>query len=116
MVTNVTSLGRSGLYDWLIQRISAVILGVYFLVIMGYFITSGESVTFAAWSSYMTSLPMKIFTVLAVFSLAAHAWIGMWTAATDYLKPTGIRILFQAFCGIATFVYVVWALLILWGA
>ena len=29
MVTSVTSLGRNGLYDWLIQRVSAVIIGVY---------------------------------------------------------------------------------------
>ena len=115
MVTNVTSLGRSGLYDWLIQRVSAVILGAYFVVVMAFFIMN-QGLTQEAWSAFMTCLPMKIFTVLAVISLAAHAWIGMWTAATDYLKSTGVRILFQAACGVATFVYVVWALLILWGA
>ena len=33
MVTTVTSMGRSGLYDWLMQRVSAVILLAYFLFI-----------------------------------------------------------------------------------
>ena len=31
MVTAVTNLGRSGLYDWLMQRVSAVILLAYFI-------------------------------------------------------------------------------------
>ncbi|MGB0744865.1 MAG: succinate dehydrogenase, hydrophobic membrane anchor protein, partial [Opitutales bacterium] len=30
MVTAVTSFARSGLADWLVQRISAVILAAYF--------------------------------------------------------------------------------------
>ena len=31
MVTSVTSFGRSGLYDWLVQRVSAVIILLYVL-------------------------------------------------------------------------------------
>lgn len=36
MVTTVTSYGRSGLSDWLVQRVSAVILAVYsiFMVLL----------------------------------------------------------------------------------
>ena len=33
MVTAVTSMGRSGLYDWLMQRVTAVILLAYFLLV-----------------------------------------------------------------------------------
>ncbi|RLA58972.1 MAG: succinate dehydrogenase, hydrophobic membrane anchor protein, partial [Gammaproteobacteria bacterium] len=33
MVTAVTNLGRSGLYDWLMQRVTAVILLAYFLYV-----------------------------------------------------------------------------------
>lgn len=115
MVTNVTSLGRSGLYDWLIQRVTAVVLGVYFLCVMGFMLAQGE-LSFSAWQGYITSAPMKIFTVMAILSLAAHAWIGLWTISTDYIKPTGIRFVFQAVCAIATFIYVVWTIMILWGA
>ena len=42
MVTSVTSLGRNGLYDWLIQRVSAVIIGVYMIGMLGYLITAGD--------------------------------------------------------------------------
>ena len=31
MVTSVTNLSRSGLYDWMAQRVSAVVLAAYFI-------------------------------------------------------------------------------------
>ena len=31
MVTSVTSFSRNGVSDWLVQRVSAVLLGVYFV-------------------------------------------------------------------------------------
>ena len=36
MVTSVTSLGRNGLYDWLIQRVSAVVIAVYVIGMLGF--------------------------------------------------------------------------------
>ncbi|HAN68665.1 MAG TPA: succinate dehydrogenase, hydrophobic membrane anchor protein, partial [Halieaceae bacterium] len=40
MVTAVTSFGRSGTADWLVQRVSGVILLAYFLFI-GWVVVSG---------------------------------------------------------------------------
>ena len=28
---------------------------------------------------------MKVFTLMAALSLAAHSWIGLWSVFTDYL-------------------------------
>jgi succinate dehydrogenase / fumarate reductase membrane anchor subunit len=33
----------------------------------------------------MTCTVMRIFSYWLLLSLAAHAWIGMWTVFTDYL-------------------------------
>ena len=38
MVTNVTNFSRSGLYDWMAQRVSAVALADYFLFVLGYLV------------------------------------------------------------------------------
>ena len=115
MVTNVTSLSRNGLSDWLIQRVSAGVLALYVLVIVG-FLVCGSDGAFVSWHQFMMSTPMKIFSLLAVVCLAAHAWVGLWTIATDYLKPTGLRLAFQGLCILANVVYVLWAFQILWGA
>jgi len=121
MVTSVTSLGKNGLYDWVIQRATAVILGVYFLCMMGFLLSSSD-LSYQQWHDYMTSTYMRVFSLIALVSMAAHAWVGLWTISTDYLttrqmgaSATVIRIAFQAVCALVTVVYVVWGIQILWG-
>jgi len=119
MVTAVTSFGRSGLSDWLLQRVSGVILLAWFLCI-GFTLLGG--VDYAGWKAMFEHTSMKIFTFLALLSLAAHAWIGMWSVSTDYLTErlmgrTGnvLRLALQIGCGLLIFVYVIWGFQILWG-
>ncbi len=121
VMKSATSFSRSGVSDWILQRVSAVILAAFFVVIIGWLICAGE-VTYTAWHDFMTSTCMRIFSLLAIVSLAAHAWIGMWTVFTDYLtvrqmgaKASFIRLLAQIVMGLAIFVYVVWGIMILWG-
>lgn len=121
MVTSVTSLGRSGLYDWLVQRVSAVILLAWFLCIGGT-ILGQPDMTYEYWKTVFSSTPMRIFTLLALVSLVAHAWVGLWSVITDYLtermlgsRAILLRLTAQMVCGIAMFSYFVWGVQILWG-
>jgi len=119
MVTAVTSMGRSGLSDWLMQRVTAVVLLAYFLFV-GFVLLGG--VDYAAWKELYSQTWMRIFSLMALLSLAAHAWVGLWAVFTDYLTErlmgtTGnvLRLLAQIVCGIIVFSYVVWGIQILWG-
>ncbi len=121
MVTNVTNFSRSGLYDWMAQRVSAVVLAAYFLFLLGYLLFN-PGLTFAEWHGLFSHTAMRIFSLLALVALSVHAWVGMWTISTDYLTPmalgksaTVVRFLFQAACGIAMFAFFVWGVQILWG-
>ncbi|MDQ8037897.1 MAG: succinate dehydrogenase, hydrophobic membrane anchor protein [Pedobacter sp.] len=121
MRNSATSFSRSGLSDWLIQRVSAYILGAYFLFIVGYLLCT-KDVYFSDWYALMSSTGMRIFTLLAILSLAAHAWVGLWTVFTDYIterqmgpKAAVIRLVFQTGMALFVFVYVVWGIQILWG-
>lgn len=114
MVTSVTSLGRSGLYDWLIQRATAVVVALYVIVMLGYLVTTPD-LSYLQWREFMGSLCMKVFNLITLFSIIAHAWVGLWTISTDYIKPMVLRFLFQAACGLTAFAYIVWAIDILWG-
>ncbi len=120
MITNVTSFGRSGLYDWLIQRVSGVILAAYTFFMVAYLLCN--DVTFESWSALHAMLPMKIFNMLAVIALGAHAWIGLWCVVTDYVttrmmgaKATMIRVAVQMLSGLVMLVYIIWAIDIFWG-
>ena len=120
MVTNITSFGRSGLSDFILQRVSAVVLLAYAVCVLGFFMTR-ESVNHSALVDYFTSLPMQIFSTMALFSLVAHAWIGMWTIGTDYIREHYFgaralvsRLFYQSACIAALLVYALWALNIIW--
>lgn len=114
MVTNITNFGRSGLSDWLMQRVSAVILLAYTLFMLGFFLGT-SNLDYLTWISLFQSTWMRIFSLLALLSLAAHAWIGLWTVATDYMKATGVRLVFLAVVALALFAFVVWGVQLLWG-
>lgn len=121
MVTSITSFGRSGVSDWLIQRASALILLAYTLFITGFLLLQPK-LTFQDWQALFAHDAVKLFSLLALLSLCAHAWIGLWSVTTDYLttrlmgaKATALRLLVQFVCAIVTFIYFVWGVQILWG-
>ena len=119
MVRAVTSFGRSGLSDWLVQRVSGVILLAWFMCI-GF--SLGTGMDYAGWQAMFELTSMKVFTLLAILSLGAHAWIGMWAVGTDYLTErmlgaagNALRLAYQIGCSLLIFIYVIWGVQILWG-
>lgn len=113
MVSSVTNLGRSGVFDWLIQRVTAYVLALYTIFLLGFLLTT--DVNYETWSGLFEQTWFRIFSLLALISLGAHAWVGLWTVTTDYIKPMAPRFLVQAACGLAMFVYLVWGIQIFWG-
>ena len=121
MVGSVTNLTRNGVKDWLVQRVSAVVLATYAIFLVGWVVVNGP-VTYDYWQALFTNFWMRLFTLSALVALLAHAWIGLWTIAGDYLNARAlganagwVRFLFLALCAVAMFVYVVWGIQILWG-
>lgn len=121
MVTSITSLTRSGLADFVIQRVSAVVMTLYALCVVGFFLAHPD-MDHGTLRGYFASMPMIAFSTLMVLSTAAHAWIGMWTVGTDYIRDhyfgrhsTAFRMVYQAGCLLILFVYVLWALQLFWS-
>ncbi|MFK0574000.1 succinate dehydrogenase, hydrophobic membrane anchor protein [Endozoicomonas sp.] len=121
MVTNITNLSRSGLYDWMLQRLTAIILGAYFVFLLGYLVVNPD-LQFHQWSALFDETWMRVFTLLTLISILAHGWVGMWTIFTDYFndralgsKSVLIRFPLLLLCFIALFSYVVWGVQTLWG-
>ena len=118
MVTQVLSLSRSGLTDFVLQRITAVILASYTTYVVVFFL---GDVSHASLTAFFFAPAMQIFSTLALLSTIAHAWIGMWTIGTDYLRPAhvggfaaSIRFTYQVVCILVLFVYLLWGLRLVW--
>jgi succinate dehydrogenase / fumarate reductase membrane anchor subunit len=113
MVEIATSLGRSGLQDWLIQRISAAILGIYTVFLVGYFLFH-PVLSYNQWQQLFVSNSMRYSSLLVLLSLLAHAWIGFWTISTDYIKILSLRLALQILFILSVFICFAWGIKILW--
>jgi succinate dehydrogenase / fumarate reductase membrane anchor subunit len=114
MVGPATALGRSGLQDWLIQRISAIILAIYTAFLVAYFVTH-PALQYEQWHTLFECKVMKYASALALLSLISHAWIGIWTIMTDYIKPRVLRLSIEIFFIIALLVCLMWGIRIIWS-
>jgi len=109
-----------GVGEFLIQRVTAVILAVYTVVLfIGILMMPGF--TYDAWRSLFTfgiaGFPMgQLLATLAFFALAWHAWIGVRDIWMDYVKPTGIRLALQVLTILWLVGSAVYFVVILWGA
>ena len=65
-------MGRSGLRDWLVQRISGGVLLAWFLSLGGILLAHPD-LDFATWREALRALPMRILGTATALSIAAHA-------------------------------------------
>ena len=114
MVKNATSYSGSGLRDWLVQRVTAVVLAVYIIFLLGYFLCT-QDIDYSRWEALFSLNSMKVATLLALLALMLHAWIGVWTIFTDYIKCVVIRIVLELIVIVALVAYFVWGLILLWS-
>ncbi len=63
MITNVTSFGRSGLSDWILQRATAVVMTVYTVFITVYLLTNPD-MDYGQWLALNSHISMKVLNVL----------------------------------------------------
>lgn len=107
-----------GLKDWIAQRITAVIMAVYTVILLvGVLLTN--PLDYVGWVGLFTwtlfGLPVgKLLAFLAILSLAYHAWIGVRDIWMDYVKPVGVRLGLQVLTILWLVGSVVYAAQILW--
>lgn len=114
MVKSVLSVAHEGLRDWVIQRVSAIAMAIYSISLIIYVVTT-PGISFAEWHGLFSQVWMKVATILVLVCLLFHAWIGMWTIYTDYVKPWVIRCVLNTLTIFALAACFLWGLMILWS-
>ena len=113
MVDRVVTGAHYGLRDWLAQRITAVIMAAYsvILAVMFFF---GAPINYGVWTNLFAQGWMRVATLLFALSLAWHAWVGMRDILMDYIKPTALRLSMEISVLIVLALYLGWTVQVLW--
>ena len=103
-----------GLKDWLAQRITAIVMALYTIVLLVSFLT-GSNFSYEGWAGLFAQQWFKLFSAVTFLALFYHAWVGMRDIWMDYVKPVGLRLTLQ----IATLLWLIacaaWTVQILWS-
>lgn len=115
MVNRAITVAHYGWRDWLVQRISAVVIAVYVVLIMGLLLLN-LPLQYDVWKNLFAHQWMRVFTLIALLSLFLHAWVGMRDIVMDYVHPSGLRLALYVIIVLSLVVYAAWSVQILWGA
>lgn len=105
---------KKGFNEWMIQRVSALIIAAYTVFIVSY-LALHMPLTYRLWLQLFSSAWVRVSTIVVVIAILWHAWIGLWTVFTDYIKHTRLRIMLQVLLCLLLLTYAVWCLDIMWG-
>jgi succinate dehydrogenase / fumarate reductase membrane anchor subunit len=103
-----------GWRDWLVQRISAVVMALYTLLILGLLLWFG-GLDYDAWKAAFANEPFRLATFVFMLSLLWHAWVGVRNIAMDYIKPVSVRLTFEVAVIALLVGYAGWTIQVLWG-
>lgn len=113
MVERVVTGAHYGLRDWLAQRITAVIMALYTVILL-VVLVGGAPITHPVWKDLFAQGWMRVATLLFAASLGWHAWVGMRDILMDYVKPAGVRLTLEVAVLLVIAGYLAWAVQILW--
>jgi len=88
----MSSPGLQGLRPWIIQRVSAVFMAVFFVYILIVLMTNNPLNT-ADWASWVAVPYNNIFIGLFLVAVLWHAWIGIRDIVLDYVPNVVGRLL-----------------------
>lgn len=114
MLNRIVTGAHYGLRDWLVQRVTAVVMVLYTLSIVAYGLFQ-PLLDYNAWTLLFSSNLVRTFSLLFLLSVFYHAWIGVRDIVMDYIKPAAIRLLIHVLVILALLLYVIWSVQILWG-
>lgn len=104
----------SGFRDWIVQRVTAVLIGLYALFVVSYLLYY-QPLYYAQWHALFSQVWMKLATFVVMLSILWHAWVGLWTVLTDYVKPVAVRLWLNILVILFLIVCIGWGFEIMWA-
>src|SRR5690349_1347939 len=97
-----------GLKDWLVQRVTAVIMVLYTAIALVKFLMAPE-LSFEGWSALFAQQWFKLITFVALLAVFYHAFIGVRDIWMDYVKPMAVRLVLHVITIVWLLASLAWA-------
>ncbi|MFN3791533.1 succinate dehydrogenase, hydrophobic membrane anchor protein [Massilia sp.] len=103
-----------GVKDWLAQRVTAIVMAVFTVVLLVAFLT-GQNFTYEGWAGLFARQWFKLFALVTFLGLFYHAWVGVRDIWMDYVKSAGLRLILQLATIFWLLACAAWTVQILWS-
>jgi succinate dehydrogenase / fumarate reductase membrane anchor subunit len=102
-----------GMRDWLAQRVTAVIMAIYTVLLLAKFFMARDF-SYEGWAGMFSAQWFKLATLVVLLSLFYHAWVGVRDIWMDYIKSVALRLILQVVSIVWLAGCAFWATQILW--
>ncbi len=85
LVVRISGITGRGVTDFVLQRVTAMILTLYTAVVVGFFALN--QVDYQTFVTFFGSIVMKIASTVAILATIGHAWVGT-VSYTHLTLPT----------------------------
>ena len=103
-----------GIRDWLAQRVSAVLMVLFTVLVLARVIFSKGPIGYDLWAGIFSPQWMRALTFTVIISLLYHVWVGMRNVFMDYIKPATLRLCLQMFTIVWLVACAGWGIQVLW--
>ena len=103
-----------GLRDWLAQRVTALLMAIFTIIVLAQVLLSKGPMGYDKWAGIFSTQWMKSLTFCVIVSLLFHAWLGMREILMDYIQPVYLRLSLQVFSIVWLLACAGWAIQVLW--
>jgi succinate dehydrogenase / fumarate reductase membrane anchor subunit len=114
VVKKILSPSHAGLRNWLLQRVTALVMALYLLVAAASLAVQ-QPVSYQAWRALFALTWVRLATLLFMASLLLHAWLGVRDILNDYVSSLSARMALQRLAGTVLLLEVAWTACIVWG-
>jgi succinate dehydrogenase / fumarate reductase membrane anchor subunit len=103
-----------GLRDWLAQRVTAVLMALFTLLLLVQVLFTAGPIGYDKWAGIFASQWMKVLTFSVILAMLYHVWVGIRDIWMDYIKPVSLRLSLQVFSIVWLVGCAGWAIQVLW--
>jgi len=103
-----------GMRDWLSQRVTAVLMALFTLLVLAQIAFIKRPVSYELWAGIFAAQWMKTLTFVVIVAMLFHVWVGMRNIFMDYVKPYAVRFVMHVFAITWLVASAGWAIQVLW--